>query len=64
VVRGLSLLAFTCGDSSYSRPGSLSQHASPLAFLCFSLLALGKIEVIVNVILICIAVVNVHIRDP
>jgi hypothetical protein len=39
-------LPFTCGDSSCSRNGSVSQHASPLAFLCFSLLALGKIEVI------------------
>jgi hypothetical protein len=37
---------------------------SPLAFLCFSLLALGKIEVIVSTILICNAVVNVRVRDP
>jgi hypothetical protein len=35
---------------------------TPLAFLCFSLLALGKIEVIV--ILICNAVVNVQVRRP
>jgi hypothetical protein len=40
-------LPFTCGDSSCSRNGSVSQRASPLAFLCFSLLALGKIEVII-----------------
>src|SRR6266567_2001902 len=46
-----SLLPFTCGDSSCARTGSMSQRARPLAFLCFSLLALGKIEVIVNVIL-------------
>jgi hypothetical protein len=38
------------------------RRARPLAFLCFSLLALGKIEVIV--ILICNAVVNVQVRNP
>ena len=46
VVRDVSL-TFTCGDSSCSHTGSSSQHASPHAFLCFSLLALGKIEVII-----------------
>src|SRR6266404_4017844 len=44
-------LPFTCGDSSCARTDSVSQRTRPLAFLCFSLLALGKIEVIVNVIL-------------
>jgi hypothetical protein len=39
-------LPLSCGDSSCARSGSVSQHARPLAFLCFSLLALGKIEVI------------------
>ena len=51
------------------RSGLPSSHSrgqngamTPLAFLCFSLLALGKIEVIV--ILICNAVVNVQVRRP
>ena len=78
LVRSMCLLVVfvSCGDCSSARsPVSLlppqrssedptHDRATPLAFLCFSLLALGKIEVIVNVILICIAVVNVHVRDP